>query len=108
MKQLILLSPFIVDQQNTCKVFTSKVNNQPLWWDNHCAELKYAKYKFLQEFRKSNVDNDYKTYIIARNNCKALCKKKQLNFEMQQRLKLIQSRSKIQRNFGILLNVIIQ
>ena len=35
------------------QVVTSKGNNQPLLWDNQCAELKYAKYKFLQEFRKS-------------------------------------------------------
>ena len=68
------------------QVFTSKVNNHPLWWDNQCAELKYANYKFLQEFRKSDVDNDYETYIIARNKFKALCKKKQLSYKKHQRL----------------------
>ena len=59
-------------------VFTSKIKNQPLWWDNQCAELEYDKYKFLLEFRNYNVDNDYKIYTVVRNKFKALCKKTQL------------------------------
>ena len=68
-------------------------NSQPRWWDVNCDTYKREKYSALCKFRRSNLLRNLRLYKVKRNQFKSYCRSKQLNFQRDQRQKLINVRN---------------
>ena len=76
-----------------CKSNTFDQSSQPLWWDKECESAKKGKYLALRLFRVTNSDQDLQTYLSKRNALKCMNREKKLNLALENRNKLIKSRT---------------
>ena len=58
---------------------------QPEWWGSECDDTQRAKYAALRQFRVTNSAIHLRNFKDLRNEFKAFCKNKLLDFQRRER-----------------------
>jgi len=66
---------------------------QPHWWNSYCDVLKRQKYQTLRLFRVTDTPLDLRFYKDKRNAFKNYCNHQVINYQNENRTRLLQSRN---------------